>query len=228
MKKIGIILAMSKEYNQLAEMLTDKEELTFGEDRYLQGKMGNLQIVLLQCGIGKVNAAMGTTLLIERLHPDAIISTGVAGGLDDSLHVMDVVVSTETAYHDVWCGEGEWGQIVGLPTRLKGDAHLVERALQTRSEVKILGGLICTGDIFVSKDEELQRIKGAFPDAMAVDMESCAIAHVCLQRNVPFVSFRIISDTPGHQDNVAQYEDFWKTMADKSFEVTREFINGIV
>lgn len=228
MKKIAIILAMSKEYSQLANMLCETQDITFGEDHYLQGRLGNLQIVLLHSGIGKVNAAMGTSLLIERMHPDAVISTGVAGGLSDTLHVMDVVVSTQTTYHDVWCGDGnEWGQVQGLPARLDSDKQLIETALSTQTDVRIVDGLICTGDIFVTKDEDIQRIQTAFPEAMAVDMESAAIAQVCHCRNVPFVSFRIISDTPGHQDNVAQYTDFWKTMADKSFEVTRAFINNI-
>lgn len=225
MKKIGVLTAMSVEYNQLVNMLDDKAEIVCHGTTYLTGQIGNVQIILLQCGIGKVNAAMGTSLLIERHHPDMVISTGVAGGVDDCLHVMDVVVSRQTVYHDMWCGPGNaWGQVQGLPERLDGDDTLVQAALSTQTEVRILDGLIVTGDLFVSKPEEQQRIKQAFPDALAVDMESCAIAQVCYLHQLPFVSFRIISDTPGHHDNISQYQDFWQTMADKSFEVTRAFL----
>lgn len=225
MKKIGVLTAMSVEYNQLASMLADSEQVVFGSDKYLCGKIGNLEVVLLRCGMGKVNAAMGVTLLIDRFQPEAVISTGVAGGVDDSLHVMDVVVSRQTVYHDVWCGPGNvWGQVQELPERYDGAEPLVKTALSIHTNVNIVEGLICTGDLFVTKPEEQQLIKSRFPEALAVDMESAAIAQVCHIRQVPFVSFRIISDTPGHKDNLSQYADFWKTMADKSFTVTREYL----
>lgn len=228
MKTIGILTAMSVEYKQLAAMLSEQDTVSFNDSQYLTGTINNLKIILLQCGIGKVNAAIGVTLLIERFHPDAIISTGVAGGVDDSLHVMDVVVSRQCVYHDMWCGPGNvWGQVQGLPERFAGNSELIEAALNIHTEVNILEGLICTGDLFVSKPEEQQLIKERFPEALAVDMESAAIAQVCFLRKVPFVSFRIISDTPGHKDNISQYLNFWDTIADKSFTVTRAYLNNI-
>lgn len=226
--KLGVITAMSVEYRQLSLMMTASKELLHGEDKYLVGQIGEVEVILLQCGIGKVNAAMGVSLLIERMHPDAIVSTGVAGGIDECLHVMDVVVSRQTCYHDMWCGPGNaWGQVQGLPERFESDATLLKAASGLQTEVTIHPGLICTGDLFVSRPEEQQFIKSHFPDALAVDMESAAIAQVCCLKQVPFVSFRIISDTPGHKDNISQYQDFWKTMADKSFSVTRAYINNL-
>lgn len=226
--KLGILTAMSVEFRQLAQMIEDKKEITYGSVTYLSGRIGKNEVVLLQCGIGKVNAAMGVTLLLERFDLDAVISTGVAGGVDNVLHVMDVVVSVETVYHDMWCGPGNaWGQVQGLPERLKCSDKLVAVAQGIEGKTTIVPGLIVTGDLFVSKDEEQQRIKELFPDALAVDMESCAIAQVCHLNNVPFVSFRIISDTPGHADNVSQYKDFWGEMADRSFGVTKAFIESI-
>ncbi len=228
MKRIGVLTAMSVEYKQLASMMADSKVVKCGNDDYLVGMIGNLEIVLLQCGIGKVNAAIGVSAMIDRMQPDAVLSTGVAGGVDDSLHVMDVVVSRQTVYHDMWCGPGTvLGQVQGLPERFEGDPMLVEAALATKTDVNILEGLICTGDLFVSKPEEQQLIKSRFPEALAVDMESAAIAQVCYLRKVPFVSFRIISDTPGHKDNVSQYLNFWDTIADKSFNVTRAYLNNI-
>lgn len=227
--KLGILTAMSVEYKQLAAMMANSRTVSFAEESYLVGEIGTLEVVLLQCGIGKVNAAMGVSLMIERMHPDAVLSTGVAGGIDDCLHVMDVVVSSQTVYHDMWCGPGNvWGQVQDMPERFTCDAKMVKAALDTESEVRILDGLICTGDLFVSKPEEQQLIKSRFPEALAVDMESAAIAQVCYLKKVPFVSFRIISDTPGHKDNISQYVDFWKTMADKSFAVTRAYLNKLV
>lgn len=226
--KLGILTAMSVEYRQLAQMMESTEEITFGKIKYLSGSIANKEIVLLQCGIGKVNAAMGVTLLLEHFDLDAVVSTGVAGGVDNVLHVMDVVVSTHTTYHDMWCGPGNaWGQVQGLPERLECDERLVEAAKSISGQTHIVSGLIVTGDLFVSKDEEQQRIKSLFPEALAVDMESCAIAQVCYNYGIPFVSFRIISDTPGHADNVSQYQNFWGEMADRSFGVTKAFIESI-
>lgn len=228
MKVVGVLTAMSVEYNQLANMLTESEMVNYGEDSYRIGKIGSIQIILIQCGIGKVNAAMCSTLLIDRFHPDLVISTGVAGGIDSCLDVMDVVVSNQTVYHDMWCGPGEvWGAVQGLAERFDSDKEVVEVALSLKTDVQIRKGLICTGDIFVTKSEDKDRIKSLFPEALAVDMESCAIAQVCYLRKVPFVSFRIISDTPGAKDHFTQYADFWQTMADKSFGVTKAFLMSI-
>lgn len=219
---------MSVEYKQLANMMHNSVSEVDGIQKYLVGQIGEHRIVLMQCGIGKVNAAMGCTMLIKRYQPDCVVSTGVAGGVDTCVRVMDVVVSTEQVYHDMWCGPGNvWGQVQDYPERLKSDASMLAVAQSLHTETRILPGLICTGDLFVSRPEEQQRIKSLFPEALAVDMETCAIAQVCHAHQTPFISFRIISDTPGEKDNVSQYLDFWKSMADTSFAVTRDFISSL-
>lgn len=228
MKTLGILTAMSVEYRQLASMMNNSREEAISGNTFLVGMIGENKVVLMQCGIGKVNAAMGSTILINHFSPDCVISTGVAGGVDVNVGVMDVVVSTHQVYHDMWCGPGtEWGQVQGLPKFLQSDAELLSAAKSLQSDTRVLPGLICTGDLFVSRPEEQQRIKQLFPNALAVDMESCAIAQVCYLRHIPFISFRIISDTPGAKDNISQYEDFWQTMADKSFGITKLFLEKI-
>ena len=114
--KIGILTAMTSEYDQLAALLENGAECTVGKFKYLIGRLGKNEIVLRQCGIGKVNAAIGTAELIRSFEPSCIISTGVAGGIDCKLAVMDVVVSSSIVHHDVWCGMGcEYGQVQGMP-----------------------------------------------------------------------------------------------------------------
>ena len=103
--KIGIITAMSSEQKQVAQLLENKKEVTHGIYSYIEGKINGNTLVLTQCGIGKVNAAAGAVELIRTYQPDCIISTGVAGGIDPCLKVMDVVASRQIVYHDVWCGE---------------------------------------------------------------------------------------------------------------------------
>lgn len=226
--KIGIITAMSSEQKQLANQLDHKKELTEGPFSYIEGNIQDNEIVLMQCGIGKVNAAAGTVELIRNFHPDCIISTGVAGGIDTCLKVMDVVASQEIVYHDVWCGEGnEYGQVQGLPATFKGNGTLLQTALSLNTTTKIHGGLICTGDKFITDRNELNEIKSKFPDGLAVDMESGAIAQTCYLYHVPFISFRIISDTPGADNHTEQYQNFWGEMADRSFGVTASFLKAL-
>ena len=227
-KTIGILTAMTVEYNQVAAMLQDTETVQNGPQTFLVGTIGESRVVLLQCGIGKANAAAGVTNLIISFHPDCIISTGAAGGIDAKLDVMDVVIGEQVCYHDVNCGDNcDPGQVQGLPRLFKGDARLVDVAKSLKTDVRIVPGLICTGDQFITNRDELDVIKEKYPEGLAVDMESAAIAQVCHLWGVPMLSFRIISDTPGVKGHFEQYLNFWDTMADKSFTVTKEFISRI-
>ena len=226
--KIGIIAAMSSEYKQVAQLLENKKEYTEGIYEYTEGNIKNNTVILTKCGIGKVNAAVGAVELIRTFQPDCIISTGVAGGIDKCLKVMDVVASAQIVYHDVWCGEGNaYGQIQGMPIFFEGNKTLFDCAISLDTETPIHGGLICSGDKFITDREELDIIKGNFPDGLAVDMESASIAQVCHIYKVPFISFRIISDTPGAENHWEQYTNFWGEMADRSFGVTKAFLESL-
>ncbi|MBO4802882.1 MAG: 5'-methylthioadenosine/adenosylhomocysteine nucleosidase [Bacteroidaceae bacterium] len=224
---IGVLSAMQKEHAQLTTLLGEAHTETDGNYSFTIGQLGQNTLILLQCGMGKVNAAVGATTLIRRYHPDAIISTGCAGGLDAKQKVMDVVVSTETAYHDVTIPGCEPGQMQGLPARFRAEEELVENAPLSSLDTQLSAGLIVTGDQFISDVAQLEKIKAVFPDALAVDMESAAIAQTCFLHAVPFVSFRIISDTPGADKHLQQYLNFWDEMADHSFAVTRRFLTAL-
>ena len=230
--KIGVLTAMTSEYEQLATLLADVQKCEKGGISYLVGRISSNEIILRQCGIGKVNAAVGTAELIRSFAPDAIVSTGVAGGIDTSLAVMDVVVSSSIVYHDVWCGMGcEYGQVQGMPAIFPSSEKLYKVAQGLNDDsgnvTRIHAGLICTGDQFITSREELDKIKSNFPAGLAVDMESAAIAQTCHIYGVPFVSFRIISDTPGVDNHIEQYENFWGEMANRSFGVTRSFLSKL-
>lgn len=228
---IGIISAMDSEHRQLVERLQEKKVVDEGGFHYVEGVLGANRMILTQCGIGKVNAAVGATELIRRYSPQCVISTGVAGGIDACLKVTDVVVSERLVYHDVWCGDGnEYGQVQGLPAMYEGYAPLLKHALSLNGaglESRIYSGLICTGDRFITNRDELNAIKQRFPAGLAVDMESAAIAQTCYLYHIPFLSFRIISDTPGVEDHASQYADFWTTMAHRSFLTILTFLSTI-
>ncbi len=227
--RIGIVVAMSSERSRIQKLLKNVRKSQAGSTRaYHVGEIGPNEAVLAESGIGKVNAAIGAVELIHEWHPDCIISTGVAGGIDASLGVMDVVVGAEVVYHDVDCGPGNApGQVQGLPQSFHGDPRLLECAKSIHAESKIAAGLICSGDQFVSSREKLEAIKARHPAGLAVDMESGALAQVCHIYCVPFLSFRILSDTPGAEGHFEQYKDFWGTMADRSFAVTEAFLSSL-
>ena len=191
------------------------------------------QVILQKSGIGKVNAAIQTVEMIRQFHPDCIISTGCAGGNGVDINVQDVVVSTQLAYHDVYCGEAighsVYGQVQGLPPRFDADPSLLEKALSLSlpKGVKVHPGLIVTGDWFVDTKDKMREIVGHFPEAKAVDMESCAIAQTCYINKVPFISFRVISDIPLRDTDASMYHDFWNTIAQNSFQVTKTFIESL-
>lgn len=216
--KIGIIVAMDKEMQQLQHLFNDGD------------------VIVKKCGIGKVNAALGAAEMIDQHHPDVIISSGCAGGNGDDVNIQDVVVSTELVYHDVYCGEAighsVYGQVQGLPERFKADPMLLDKAsrlslLTSQLSINIHPGLIATGDWFVDSKDKMREIIGHFPEAKAIDMESAAIAQTCYLRHVPFISFRVISDIPLRDTDASQYHDFWATIAQNSFMVTRTFVESL-
>ncbi|MGP1525554.1 MAG: 5'-methylthioadenosine/adenosylhomocysteine nucleosidase [Prevotella multiformis] len=231
--KIGIIVAMDKEFTQLKAILSQTEKEHFDHKDFVTGRLGDKEIILQQCGIGKVNAAVGAVEMIHHYHPDLIVSSGCAGGADTTLEVTDVVVASACTYHDAYCGdEVAFGQIIGMPAYFTAPAELVEKALSLNDlpdcrELHIRSGLTVSGEWFVNSREKMQQILDRFPDATAVDMESCAIAQVCHIYRTPFVSFRIISDIPLKDSKASQYFDFWERVANGSFEVTKHFIDII-
>lgn len=225
---IGILAAMTVECEQVEALLTEKTTEQRGPHTFIVGRLAHHHVVLLQCGIGKVNASAGVTNLIIHYQPQAILSTGCAGGVAPHLHVGDVVASTQTSYHDVYCGEGvELGQIQGLPPTFQADATLLTLATTLQTDTPVHPGPICSGDRFVTHPSELDAIRQNNPHALAVDMESAAIAHVCHLYHIPFLSFRVISDTPGVEAHMQQYHNFWQTMAERSFAVTRQFLQSL-
>lgn len=224
--KIGILAAMDKEMALLLPLLQNPCEVEFDGRKAYIGKVGNNDVCLMKCGIGKVNAALNAMRLIKGFNPELVINSGVAGGADPSMKVGSLLVATEAAHHDVWCGPGTIpGQIDGMPARFEMDKDVVE-SLKNRPDIEnIRLGLICTGDKFISKEDEIKKIKTDFPDALACDMESAAIAQTCYDCSVPFAVLRVVSDTPGQEDNIAQYENFWNEAPEKTFKAIKDLLS---
>lgn len=212
---------MSKELDLLLGLLDNKKEVKVNGFTFHCGTLDDRDVVAMQCGIGKVNAAIGTLSLIDSFHPDFIINTGVAGGTGQGAAILDVVLASNIAYHDVWCGPGtEWGQVQGFPHKFA--CPVPPEQLAGILDVKY--GLIASGDQFVASESEVERIKGLYPDVKAVDMESGAIAQTCHAKNVPMLCLRVISDTPGAADNISQYEHFWEDAPQHTFSAIKKLI----
>ncbi len=224
--KIGLIVAMQKELKLFADKLVNCKKTNVNHLEFYCGNLGSHQIYLVQSGIGKVCAAIACIEMIKNFNPDCIINLGVAGGIDKVIGVMDIVAAKNIAYHDVWCGTGnEKGQVQGLPAKFASDEKLVKLFESIKSDVKIVCADIVSGDQFISDIDELRKIKANFPEAVAVDMESAAIAQTCFIYNKPFLSMRIISDTPGIENHNQQYLDFWNDAPKKSVDMVEKLLD---
>ena len=223
---VGIIVAMKAELEHLLSSLDNLKATDISGMEFHAGTLGGNDVVAMQCGIGKVNAAMGTMLMLKAFAPELIINTGIAGGTGGDAGIMDLVVADEVAFHDVWCGPGNVrGQVQGYPPRFSCAAG--NAILQRFKELPGLKhGLIASGDMFVDTPGELQRILTMYPEAVAVDMESGAIAQVCHRMGVPFTILRVVSDYPGADDHIEQYLGFWEKAPAATFAAVRELLEG--
>ena len=232
--KIGIICALEKELKQLLARLPGAEQRKFGPFVFYRFCQNGNELIVTQSGIAKVNAAACAVELINRFAQDAIINSGVAGGLNQQLNSLDVIAGSQYVHHDVFCGpENEWGQVQGLPSFFQGDKNLLATAEALQQEGRfsrpVHAGLICTGEQFITDPPALQSIVQRFPHALACETASGSFAQVCYMYQVPFLSFRIISDVVGKETNNAQqYENFWENVAHAAFENTWTFVMAVL
>lgn len=206
--KIAIIGAMEEEVKLLREKIDSRSQEIVASCEFTFGKMHGAEIVLLRSGIGKVNAAMSTTILLEKYQPDCIINTGSAGGFNPGLNVGDVVISSEVRHHDVdvTAFGYEYGQVPNLPAAFTADQKLVEIAeaeAKKIADIQVVKGQIATGDSFMDDPVKVQFVRDKFTNLQAVEMEAAAIAQVAYQFKVPFVIIRALSDIAGKQSNVS-------------------------
>lgn len=217
--KIGIVGAMAQEVEILAGLMTDKTETRVASAVVFEGKINGKSVALLQSGIGKVAAAIGTTALLQLTKPDVVINTGSAGGVAKGLKVGDIVISDETRYHDadVTAFGYEKGQLPANPVAFLSDSKLADLAQEIAKSQgqSVKRGLICSGDSFINSEEKIAAIKADFPNVAAVEMEATAIAQVCHAFNVPFVVVRAISDG-GDGEASMSFEEFLPLAAKQS------------
>ena len=206
--KIAILGAMDEEITLIRSSLENCQEQRFDHLTVYIGRLGEAEVALVKCGIGKVAAAVSTSVVIHHFTPDFVINTGSAGGFSTHLNIGDIVVASELRHHDADLTHFgyELGQTAGMPAYFECDKNLVEYASQAAADLKdvqVQHGLICTGDSFVGSDEAAAVIRQNFPAVCAVEMEGAAIAQSCHLLNTPFLVIRSLSDIAGKTSTVS-------------------------
>ncbi|NIH16284.1 5'-methylthioadenosine/S-adenosylhomocysteine nucleosidase [Serratia symbiotica] len=214
--KVAIIGAMEQEVALLRDQIENRQTLQRAGSEIYTGQIGSVDVALLKSGIGKVSAAIGTTLLLQHCQPDMVINTGSAGGLASTLKVGDIVVSEEVCYHDadVTAFGYEPGQMAGCPAAFVADGALIALAESGIKQLNLnaVRGLICSGDAFINGAEPLARIRATVPNVVAVEMEAAAIGHVCHLFGTPFVVVRAISDVADRVSHIS-FDEFLTVVA---------------
>lgn len=224
----GIIGAMTEEIEVLAAALTDRRTASVMGFPFYPGRLEGREVIVTQCGIGKVNAAMCTVALLSQ-NVRRVIFTGVAGGVHPSLRVGDMVVSTDCVQHDV--DVTALGYEVGLipdeSLAWAADPELREAALSAArniEDVAVVAGRVASGDVFVASTEKVRWLRDTFAAACA-EMEGAAVAQVCAKWSVPFVVIRSVSDTADREAGV-DYKTFMPLVAKRAEQVVRAMLRG--
>lgn len=225
--RLGVIGAMEVEVALLKEAMGDARVERFGHLEFYCGTIGEVELVVVRSGVGKVFAAMCTQALIDHFAPDAILNTGIAGALDPRVGIGDFVVSVDCIHHDY--DIGDLGDIPGaIPdggrSGFASDPDLrskvVEAARRVAPDVTVLEARIASGDQFVADGERKRSIVERFGGS-CVDMESASIAQASWANDVPFVVVRAISDK-ADGTAVDDYPRFEELSARQSAQVVLE------
>jgi adenosylhomocysteine nucleosidase len=221
--KLAILGAMEEEIALIREQLQQTTTQQLAHLTLYHGQYQQHEICLVKCGIGKVAAAVAATLIIQQFQPEAVINTGSAGGFDTQLNIGDIVIADQVIHHDVdlTVFGYEHGQCAAMPASFPCDPKWITKAKQAVSEITQIQhriGTICTGDSFVGTDDAAAKIRSAFPDVKATEMEGAAIGQNCFMLNTPFIVIRSLSDIAGKTSKTS-FEDYLKQAAKHSAQL---------
>lgn len=229
--KVAVIGAMEEEVELLREEINSAQTSTIANCEFIEGKIEEHEVILVKSGIGKVNAAMATTLLLQNFQPDVVLNTGSAGGFLETLDVGTVVISDEVRHHDVdvTVFNYEHGQVPGQPAAYKSAPNLIQLALAAVEEIgehAHATGLIASGDSFMSDPDHVAKVKELFPEMIAAEMEAAAVAQVCHQFGTPFVVIRALSDIAGKESSIS-FDEFLPIAARHSTDIVLRVLSKL-
>lgn len=229
MKYIGIIAAMNEEVEAIKKIMTDISMKKIYELQFIIGKINEKVIVLVKCGVGKVNAARTTQILLNNFDIEYVINVGTAGSLNESIEIGDVIIGEKLVQHDfdVTAGGHEKGYITDVGKYFYSNKSLIEKTKQTiatmNENFSAFIGTIATGDIFVQDIKVKDGIKAEF-NADCAEMEGAAIAQVCTLDNIPFIVIRSISDKP-NGNNAIDFEKYLSIACERYTKFIDIFLN---
>lgn len=228
MKKTGIIVAMKEELEEILKIMNNINKKNIYNIQYFEGSINTTDIIIVESGVGKVNAARITQILIDKLEVKEIINVGSAGALNDELNIGDIVIADKLVQHDfdITAFNHNKGYITGVGDYIQTDKSLIEKFINLASKIenktyKIRVGTIASGDIFCTDTKMKDKIQEKF-NADCVEMEGAAIAQVCYLDKVPFIVIRSISDTP-NGNNAIVFDEFVKLAAKRCSEILSKF-----
>jgi len=225
MKKLGIIGAMDVEVAALKDKMTEKAVRTIAGSEYCEGKLEGLDVVIVQCGVGKVNAALCAQILCDCFDITHVVNTGIAGSLNAELDIGDFVISEDALYHDMDATNFGYPmcQVPGLRVlAFPADQMLIKEAYNAAQNAHpghVRTGRVATGDQFVA-DKALKEKIIANTGAFCTEMEGAAIAHTAWKNGVPFVIIRAISDKADDSAEM-DYPTFESAAAQRCAQVTQ-------
>ena len=222
---IGIIGAIENEISPLLKVMNDVKIEKRAMLNFHVGKYRDVEVVALFCGVCKVNAAIAAQILIDKYCVTHIIVAGVAGAIDEKLHIYDTVISSDVVYHDV--AEGiltEYHPWIKSIFFAADEGMLDGITKANQDDDSVLVGRIATGESFITQDGREEIIEKCNPQC--VDMETASVAHVCYVNSVPFVAIRSMSDTPHESGNDA-FEKYCLGAAEKSVKVLLRYMDSI-
>ncbi len=224
--KLGIIGAMELEVETLVSRLENPQKAVHAGSTFYEGSLSGMGVVIVQCGVGKVNAAVCVQILSDCYGVSHVVNTGIAGSLWAELDIGDLVISTDAMYHDFDCHAFGYpaGKVPGMPLKFTADSRLQQLAAQAAEQVHpghVKTGTVASGDQFVCRQDQKQHIIEV-TGAVCTEMEGAAIAHAAYRNGIPFVIIRAISDKA---DNSAEmdYPTFERQAAHRCAEVTTRF-----
>ncbi len=229
--KLGIIGAMEEEVELLRAQIENPNVRTIAHCEMIEGILEGTEVVLVKSGIGKVNAALATTLLLNTYEPDVVINTGSAGGFGEGLTVGTIVISDEVTHHDADATVFGYvyGQIPQMPETFKSDARLMEVAQEAVAEIgehPSAIGLIASADTFMADPALVEKTRARFPKMIAAEMEAAAVAQICYQFGTPFVVIRALSDIAGVESNIS-FDEFLPVAAKHSTEIVLRVLSKL-
>ena len=224
---IGIVAAMDVEVQAIMDLCEITQEKAIGHVVFHDGKLASKDVVICKSGVGKVGAAMVTTILCLHHSLDALINIGTAGGLKDCQQVLDIVISKDAlqADYDTSALDGP----EGLGLRFHADEKLVETAQEAAKEnhIRYHVGTIASQDLFMSRKDDFDKLMKNFPDSICSEMEAGALAQVATSFQVPFVILRSLSDVALHHDNSMEFSTYVKHASKQSSLMVRSFVEKL-